>query len=134
MFQLAKNGTVVRLLRFSPLPMFACAATYRASLAFLTTIIEDTHLTLICIPFKVEVNNSLLFLPLQTYEKKFAEFPFLFIYNSLVCVTTTAWSCTPTRCMGVQFHNFCGCVQGIINMNRKGNFWIHVSTRCQSSS
>ena len=40
---------------------------------------EDTHLTLIGILSKVEANNSLIFLPLQTYEKKFAEFPFLFI-------------------------------------------------------
>ena len=40
--------------------------------------IEDTHLTLIGILSKVEANNSLIFLRLQTYEKEFAEFPFLF--------------------------------------------------------
>ena len=44
------------------------------------TIIEDTLLTLAGILFKVEANNSLIFLPLQTYEKKFAEFLFLFIF------------------------------------------------------
>ena len=38
--------------------------------------VEDTHLTL---RGKVKANNSLIFLSLQTYEKKFAEFPFLFI-------------------------------------------------------
>ena len=58
--------------------LFACAASNRANLAFKTTIIENTHLTLAGIPFKVEANNSLIFLLLQTYEKKFAEFPFLF--------------------------------------------------------
>ena len=68
--------------------LFACAASNRANLAFKTTIIEDTHLTLIGFLFKVEANNSLIFLSLQTYEKKFAEFPFLFIsiipwYNAL---------------------------------------------------
>ena len=39
--------------------------------AFRTTITEDTHLTLAVIPFKVEANNSLIFLLLQTYEEKF---------------------------------------------------------------
>ena len=59
--------------------MFACAASNRRNLTFITTIIEDTHLTLIGIPFEVEANNSLLFLPLQAYEKKFAEFPLMFL-------------------------------------------------------
>ena len=58
---------------------FACAASNRANLAFKTTIIENTHLALIGFLSKVEANNSLFFLPLQTYEKKFAEIPFLFI-------------------------------------------------------
>ena len=83
-FQLAKNDTLVGLLRFSPSFLFACAASNRSNLAFKTTVIEDTHVTLMGIPFKVEANNSLIFLPLQTYEKKFAEFSFLLIYNSLV--------------------------------------------------
>ena len=56
-----------------------CAASNKENLAFKTTLIEDTHLTLIGILSKVEANNSLLFLLLQAYEKKFAEFPFLFI-------------------------------------------------------
>ena len=77
-FQLAKNGTLVGLLRFSLSFVFACAAVNRVSLAFTTTIIEDAHLTLAVIPFKVQANNSLIFLPLQTCERKFAEFPFLF--------------------------------------------------------
>ena len=55
----------------------ACAASNRVNLVFRTTIIEDTHITLAAIPFKVEANSSLIFLPLQTYEKKFVEFPFL---------------------------------------------------------
>ena len=59
--------------------MFARAAINQVNLAFKMTIIKDTHLTLAAIPFKVEVNNSLIFLPLQTYEKKFAELPFLLV-------------------------------------------------------
>ena len=58
--------------------LFKCAAINRVNLAFRMTIIEDTHLTLAVIPFKVEANNSLMFLPLQTYEKKFAGFLFLY--------------------------------------------------------
>ena len=77
----SKNGTLVGLLRFSPSFLFACAAFNRINLAFKTTIIEDTHLTLAVVPFKVEANNSLIFLPLQTYEKKIANFPFLAAYN-----------------------------------------------------
>ena len=64
--------------------MFECAAVSQVNLAFRTTIIEDTHLTLAVILFKVEANTSLNFLPLQTYEKKFAEFRFLLVYNSLI--------------------------------------------------
>ena len=68
------------LLRFSP-AISACAASNQANLKFKTTIIEDALLTLVGIPFKVEVNNSLIFLSLQTYEKKIAEFLFLLVYN-----------------------------------------------------
>ena len=63
--------------------LFVCASN-RTNIAFKMNIIEDTHLTLAGIPFKVEVINSLISLPLQTYEKKFAEFPFLVVYNALV--------------------------------------------------
>ena len=80
MFRLAKHGTVVGLLLFSPPSMFACAASNRANLAFITTIIEDTDLTLIGIPFKVEPNNSYFFCHYKHTKKKFDEFPFLFIY------------------------------------------------------
>ena len=66
-FKLAKNGTVVGLLRFSPSFLFVCAGINRINLAFRTTIIEDAHLTLAAIPFKVEANNYSIFLPLQTY-------------------------------------------------------------------
>ena len=62
------------------------------NLVFTTTVVEDTHLTLAGIPFKVEATNSLIFLLLQTYEKKFAEFfescsvnkSFLSSYSTLV--------------------------------------------------
>ena len=75
-----KHGTVVGLLRFSRSFLFACAASHRANFAFKTTIIEDTHLTLIGIPFKLEANNSLIFCHYKHMTKKFAEFPFLFIF------------------------------------------------------
>ena len=74
-FQLAKNGTVVGFLRFSLSFLFACAAINRVNVAFRMTIIEDTHLTLAAIPFKVEANNSFIYLPLQTYEKKIVSVP-----------------------------------------------------------
>ena len=106
MFRLAKHGTLVGLLRFSPSFLSLCAASNRANLAFKTTIIEDTHLTLAGIPLKVEANYSLIFLPLQTYEKKFAEFPFLFIF-------IIPWS-----------------KQGIIDMNRNGKSAIFFSYVC----
>ena len=83
----SKNGTLFGLFRFSLYFLSVCAANNLVNLAFKTTIIEDTHLTLTAIPFKVEANNSLNFLPLQTYEKKFAEFPFLLVYNSLVATS-----------------------------------------------
>ena len=60
--------------------LFACAAINQVNLGFRATIIDDTHLTLTGIPFKVEANNSLIFLSLQIYEKKIAEFLFLFIF------------------------------------------------------
>ena len=66
---------------------FACAAINRVDLALITNILEDTHLTLAAFLFKVEANNSLIFLPLQTYEKKIAKFPFLLVYNSLSPLT-----------------------------------------------
>ena len=66
--------------------IFVCvAANNRADLAFKTTIVEDTYLTLIGFLSKVEANNSLIFLPLQTNEKKscWVSVP-VHIYNSLV--------------------------------------------------
>ena len=81
-----KNGTFVGLLRLSLSFLVACAAINRVYLAIRTTIIGDTYLTLAAIPFKVDANNSLIFSPIQTYEKKFAEFPFLLVYNSLIHV------------------------------------------------
>ena len=64
---ISKNGTLVGLLRLARTFLFACVVTNRANLAFRMTVIEDTHLTLAVIPFNVEANNSLIFLPLQIY-------------------------------------------------------------------
>ena len=72
--QCAQHGTLVRLLRFSLSFLVECAASNRAKSAFKRTIIEDPHLTLAGIPFKTEANNSLIFLPLQTYGKNLPSF------------------------------------------------------------
>ena len=90
MLRLAKHGTVAGLLRFSPSCLLACAENIRANLAFKTTVIEDTHLTLIGIPSKIEANNSLILLLLQTHEKKIAEFQFLFLSIIPWCVYQVA--------------------------------------------
>ena len=59
-------------------PSFVCVRNnYSGNLAFRTKGIEDTNLTLAAILFQAEVNNPLIFVLLQTYEKKFAQFPFL---------------------------------------------------------
>ena len=81
--------TVFPLLTF----LFACYASNPDNLAFKTTIIENAHLTLAVIPFKIRASNFLIFLPLQTYEKQFAEFLLLSVYNSLVKYMT-AWVVT----------------------------------------
>ena len=79
----SKKRHYCRAFSFLTVCLFACATINRVNLAFKTTIIEDTHLTQAVIPFKVEENNSLIILLLQTYEKKIAEFPFLLVYNFL---------------------------------------------------
>ena len=84
MFKLAKHDTLVRLLRFSPAFLFACAASNRSNLAFKTTITEDTHLTLAGIPFKVEANNSLIFFAITNIRKRIVQVSVPgHIYNSL---------------------------------------------------
>ena len=83
-FQLAKKALSLGFFVSHFLFLFTSAAINRVNLAFRTTIIEDTHLALAVIPLKVKANNSLIFLPLQTCEKKIAEFPFLLVYNSLI--------------------------------------------------
>ena len=67
--------------------LFACAANLAlkfSKFSIKKKIIEDTHLTLAVIPFKVEAKNSLILLISQTYEKKIVEFSFLLVYNSLI--------------------------------------------------
>ena len=85
MFQLAKHGTVVGLLHFSPYFLFACATSNRTNLAFKTTIIEDAHLTLIGILSKVEANNSLFFFVITNIREKICRVSVpVHIYNSLL--------------------------------------------------
>ena len=85
MFQLAKNDTLVGLLRFSASFLFACAASNQANLTFITTIIEDTHLTLEGIPFKVEANNSSNFFAITNIREKNCRVSVpVHIFNSLV--------------------------------------------------
>ena len=63
----SKRGTFFGLLR-SSFFFIRVRRNEPGNLAFKTAIIEDTRLTLAAIPFKVEANNSLIFLLLQTYE------------------------------------------------------------------
>ena len=83
----AKHGNLVGLLRFSPSFLFACPASTRANLAFKTTNIEDTHLTLGVNPFKVEANNSLIFCHYKHMRKNLPSFrSYNFFVNVLVFV------------------------------------------------
>ena len=59
----SKNDILVGLFRFSPSFLFACAASNRANLVFKTTIIEDVHLTLAGILFKVKASITRKNLP-----------------------------------------------------------------------
>ena len=81
--RLAKDGTLVGLLRFSPF-LFACAATNQVNLAFRTTVIEDTHLTLAVVPFEVGVNNYLIFFVIINIREKICRVsvPLQFIITS----------------------------------------------------
>ena len=51
-----------------------------------TNLLNDRYRrqVLTAIPFKIRVNNSSKYLPLPAYEKRFAEFPCLYIFNSLM--------------------------------------------------
>ena len=77
LFHFEKRVTVFLFIHFS-LPSFVCVRCNQPdNLAFRTTKVEDTRLTLEAIPFQVGVTNSFIYLLLQTYEKKIAEFLFL---------------------------------------------------------
>ena len=74
------QNTALLLGFFGSHRFFVCMRRKRTNLTFKTTIIEDTHLTLASIPFKVEANNSLIFFAITNIREKFAEFPFLVIF------------------------------------------------------
>ena len=78
MLHLAKNVTFFRYFRFPSFSIVHVRRNQQGNLVFITTKVEDTHLTLAVIPVKVEANNSLIFLRLREYGKKFAEYSFLF--------------------------------------------------------
>ena len=65
------------------LTVFACAAINLVNLAFRTTIITDKHLTPAFIPFKVEVNNSLIFCHYKHARKNLPSFRSFTVYDSL---------------------------------------------------
>ena len=77
-FHFGKSATVPMFVRFPSAFLFTCATGYPT---FRTTTVNDTKLTLRVIPFQVGWNNSLIFLALQTYDKKVYEFPFLVRYT-----------------------------------------------------
>ena len=65
---------------------FVCVRrSNKANLEFKTTIIEDTHLTLIGIPSKLEANNSLVFFVITNIREKISRVSVpVYIYNSLM--------------------------------------------------
>ena len=71
--------------------LFACAAINWANLAFRTIIIEDTHLTLAVIPFKVEANSS--FCHYTHTRKTLPSFRSFTVYNSLALCKTVIINC-----------------------------------------
>ena len=58
---------------------------------------KDSYQPLTTNPFKIWVDNFLKYLPLSAYEKKFAEFSFLYIYNSLIYYITL-WELSSIYC------------------------------------
>ena len=73
-FSTSKKQHFCRASSFLTVFLFACAATNRGNLAFRTTIIEDIHLTIAAILFKVELNNSLFFCYYKHTRKKLSSF------------------------------------------------------------
>ena len=71
-FHLAKSANFYWFRYFSSSSFVRVRRNWSGNLAIRTAGVEDTHLTLAVIPYQVEANISLIFLPLQTYKKKFA--------------------------------------------------------------
>ena len=82
---LRKHCHCLQLSLFLIVSFFVCVAADRSTQR-VTTGVEDTSRTLTVILFIVALNNSLSFLLLLTYEKRFAEFPLLHIYSFLTYV------------------------------------------------
>ena len=76
-FHFGKSATVSVFVR--PLVAVFVCVRYNQSgyLRFRTTKVKDPKLALAVISFQVGQNSSPTFLPLQTYDKTVAEFPFL---------------------------------------------------------
>ena len=76
-FHFEKASLSLGFFRCLPFSFVCVRRNHSRNLAFKSTGAEDTYLTLAVISFQVGVNNSLNFLFLQTFEKRFAEFPSL---------------------------------------------------------
>ena len=80
----SKKRHSLRTLCFSLCFLFVCTIN-RVNLVLRTSIIEDTHLTLGIILFKVERNNSLIFFCYYKHTRKNSpSFRSFTVYNSLV--------------------------------------------------
>ena len=120
MFQLAKNGTSSFLTVF----LFAFAVTDQGNSAFKTIIIEDTHLTLGAIPFKVEANNSNFFV-ITNVREKICQVSAPLVYNSLykaAIVRARHWLCIARQLLD-------GAIKYCL---LKYFFWVNNSTNMQA--
>ena len=90
-----KNSSFFGFLRFSSSSFVLVLRNWPGKQAFKTVGIEDTHLTLTGVLFQVGANNSLIFLQLQTPEKKFHYIPWLVYFNELYYkLTLRSWLLT----------------------------------------
>ena len=83
-FMVWKSRHCLRVSSFLIISFISMRRKWSFNPACRTTGVQDTYQTLTAIPFQVEANNSSKVFAMSAYETKFAEFPFLYIFNSLI--------------------------------------------------
>ena len=73
MFHFGKSITDFGFRRFLASAFICVRHNSSVDLEFRMTGVEDRHLKLAAISFQVEVNNSFIFLPLNSYKKKISK-------------------------------------------------------------